>query len=70
MDTRSGLWLDVLKGNKQAVRDMLKYNKQDVELLEAVFEKLRPYIKTTVTDRGNCTNCGSTKLKRNGTGAP
>jgi len=66
METRSGLWLDVLKGSKKAVRDMLKYNKQDVELLEAVFEKLRPYIKTPITNRGTCTNCGSVKLRRNG----
>jgi len=67
MDTRSGLWMDALKGDRKAIKQMLAYNKEDVRVLESVFEKLRPYIKTPITNRGNCTNCGSARLHRNGT---
>lgn len=38
-----GLWLKVLQGDRQALRDMVRYNKRDVTLLEDVYLKLRPY---------------------------
>ena len=43
--TDNQLWIDVLNGSRQAVDDMLEYNKQDVILLEKVFDKLRPHIE-------------------------
>lgn len=37
------VWLDCLYGVKKAVREMIKYNKVDVEVLEKVYLKLAPY---------------------------
>lgn len=37
------LWKECLKGNVAAWREMEKYNKQDVVVLEALFEKLSPW---------------------------
>lgn len=69
--TAPGLWLEVLKGNKQAIKDMVTYNKGDVELLERVFEKLIPYIpnfisRTLFTDDWGCPRCGSDKVQSRG----
>jgi len=66
------LWLKCMKGNKTAWRKMIKYNKQDVILLEKVYEKFKPYI----TNHPNiglykqidfaCPNCGGIHLQRRG----
>jgi DNA polymerase III epsilon subunit-like protein len=39
-----GLWGRCEAGDKKALADMLKYNKRDVELLEKVYLKLRPWM--------------------------
>jgi DNA polymerase elongation subunit (family B) len=65
--TPGGLWLDVLKGSKKAVRTMVEYNKRDVELLEQVFLKIRPFSTTALNyqlfalDNG-CPHCGSERF--------
>lgn len=69
-----GLWLDVMKGSKKALREMVEYNKVDVLRLEEVYLRLRPYMKShphhgvfNGEDRNHsCTHCGSTKVKKNG----
>jgi len=69
-----GLWLDVMKGSKKALKEMVEYNKVDVLRLEAVYLRLRPYMKShphhgalNGEDRNcSCTHCGSTKVKKNG----
>ena len=44
--TDFSLWHDiVIKGSKRAMRDMIRYCKQDVNLLERVWMKLEPYHK-------------------------
>lgn len=65
-------WLGCMNGNKKDWDLMLKYNKQDVKLLEKVYYKLRPWITNhpnmnllNNTIR-NCPNCGSDKLQKNG----
>lgn len=40
------LWADYLEGIPEAREAMKTYNRQDVELLEALYTKVRPYIKT------------------------
>lgn len=70
IQTSPGLWLRVLAGNADAVREMVKYNKQDVLLLEKVFLKLRPYMADHLNrqlygDTG-CPRCGSTKVQSRG----
>ncbi len=39
------LWLECMAGDKSAWKKMMAYNKQDVLLLEKVYEKLRPWIE-------------------------
>lgn len=70
LKTTPGLWLEVLKGNKSAIKEMVKYNKVDVSLLEKVFLKLRPYIigvSMTMGDEWACSRCGSDRLHSRGT---
>lgn len=69
-----GLWLDILKGGKNAIaaiQKMVVYNVGDVELLRNVFLKLRPFISTHINrelfgDTG-CPRCGSKKVQSRGT---
>jgi hypothetical protein len=69
--TPPGLWIDVLKGDKSAIRKMVDYNKVDVELLEDVFLKLRPFIPDynvhALFGAGVvCPRCGSTEVQQRG----
>lgn len=68
--TTTGLWLEVLKGNKSAIHEMVRYNKQDVELLERVFLKLQPYAADHVNRElyggSGCPRCGSNKVQSRG----
>jgi len=68
------LWSEFMKGNKRAIREMRKYNEQDVATLEAIYDKLMPWYKTTINfnvyntvDNGITCQCGSTSFKKNGT---
>lgn len=66
------LWDRCMKGEPEAFRLMEKYNKQDTDLLEKVYLKLRPYIVghpnlNLLQDTGySCPNCGSSKVQRRG----
>lgn len=68
--TAPGLWLRVLRGDKQAIRDMVEYNKGDVTLLRDVFLKMRPFLPSTVsrelTGGTGCPRCGSKKIQSRG----
>lgn len=73
--TKQGLWLKVLKGDRDAIRQMVAYNKQDVRLLERVFLKLQPHIAdhtnrqlfgTTGHGRLECPRCGSSDVQSRG----
>lgn len=68
--TTAGLWLKVLNGSRKAVEEMVKYNKQDVLLLEKVFLKLQPYIITHVNRQlfsgKGCPRCGSKHVQSRG----
>jgi hypothetical protein len=70
--TPPGLWIDVLRGDAKAVKTMVDYNKRDVELLEQVFLKLRPYVPDLNAyalfgaDSKTCPKCGSTNTGSRG----
>lgn len=38
-------WVGCMEGDSEAWQKMLDYNEQDIHVLEAVYEKLRPYVK-------------------------
>lgn len=66
------LWEECLIGNEEAWPEMERYNKQDILVLEAVYNKLIPWSDTNVnfnvyTDSlETVCKCGSTSLKKNG----
>jgi hypothetical protein len=60
-----------MKGDKKALDKMVRYNKQDVRLLERVYKKLRPYMRTHPNENlfrfvKVCPVCGSRKFKKQG----
>lgn len=69
--TPPGLWLKVLQGNKSAIRGMVTYNKGDVDVLERVYLKLRPFVDTKINysiyNGFVCPTCGSSNLHSEGT---
>ena len=67
------LWEGCMAGDKKAWNKMLKYNKQDVNLLERVYEELRPWTprhpnlsQYTNSPNPTCSNCGSHKVYKDG----
>lgn len=67
------LWLECLKGNKEAWAEMRHYNPQDTVATEEVYLKLRPFIVghpnvAVYNDDATkaCPNCGSTDVRNKG----
>lgn len=64
------LWRGVMAGDEKSWSKMRRYQKGDVDLLENLFEVLKPWIKMPhpVSDRDGlvCRNCGGTHLQRRG----
>jgi DNA-directed RNA polymerase subunit RPC12/RpoP len=61
-----------MTGDESAWKEMEKYNKQDVALLEEVYDIMLPWITHHPNlalyldeDRPVCTNCGSKKVWKN-----
>lgn len=72
LHTTFDLWARCMKGEDEALIEMETYNRHDVEVLEAVYYKLRPYIKNhpnvtlyseDAADR--CPTCGGKHLTPN-----
>ena len=66
------LWVKCMNGDKDAWKTMEKYNKQDVVLLEQVYNRVLPWIKhhpnrNNWSDDVVCPSCGGTHLQRRGT---
>lgn len=66
-------WQRCAEGDKEAIKEMLKYNKQDVELLEKVFLHIQPHVETKINrnlfvDKSSliCHTCGSDKIQKRG----
>lgn len=67
------LWIACMKGDPAAWKRMETYNRNDVVLLEAVYERMRPWIKSHpnhgLYDEPGvpvCPSCGSGRLQRRG----
>ena len=67
------LWKECMAGNEEAWEEMKKYNIQDINTLEEVYLKMRPYIKAhpNMATLGNsfekrCTACNSKKIREDG----
>jgi transposase-like protein len=73
LDTDFSLWNRCMHGDDDALAYMEKYNKYDVELLEEVYIKLRPWMKSHPSvalfgdmKEKSCTCCGSVNLTQAG----
>ncbi len=73
MHTDLQLWKDCIDGKETALMYMEKYNRYDVELLEAVYLKLRSFINRhpnvglyTENENPVCPKCGSVEMKSSG----
>lgn len=66
------LWLGCMENDPKAWVKMLRYNKQDVVLLEKIYLKLRPWMDNhpalnVIDDRPqSCPKCGHSKLEARG----
>jgi hypothetical protein len=65
------LWLGCMKQDPEDWKVMEEYNKQDVRLLEKVYDRLLPWIDghpnlSVMEGIECCTNCGSQKLQARG----
>lgn len=65
------LWLGCMAGDKKAWAKMTKYNKRDVDLLEQVYLKLRPWIGnhplvSPLGGHSSCKACGSSDMQKRG----
>lgn len=65
IDTDFSLWTRCMNGSRAALAEMVRYCKHDVTVLESVFTKLRPYLRSTShaagVNRLACPVCGSHK---------
>ena len=73
LETNFQLWSDCVDGKPEALEYMFKYNNWDVECLEAVYLRLRPWVRNHPNlnlyyecDEPICPNCGSKHLKPEG----
>lgn len=71
LPTDLDLWLSVMAGDEKALARMVRYNKQDVVLLEEVYKRLRPYMTNHPNEAlygeiACCPVCGSQKFKKQG----
>lgn len=65
------LWLECMAKNKEAFATMEAYNKQDVLLLEKVYDRLLPWIdrhpnRSVLCDTFCCPKCGSNSYQQRG----
>ena len=71
--TGISLWINCMAGDQDALNDMVKYNEQDVVLLEKVYMKLRAFDTRPANaghyhddDLSHCPVCGSTDVETTG----
>lgn len=65
------LWEQCIRGEPKAWRTMKKYNKQDVVLLESIYDRLMSWSTNhpniaALQDIDGCPNCGSDHIQRRG----
>ena len=65
------LWQKCMADDVKAWKLMKKYNINDVKLTEELYDKVKPWLKTTFNHNEHtndvcCPNCGSTDLMKNG----
>lgn len=72
--TSFSLWDRCYRGDEKALKEMLRYNRKDVTLLQDVYERMEPYVRGSVPrlvdgateDEVACPTCGSASVKPDG----
>lgn len=71
--TNAMLWVGCARGDLDAIKEMAEYNAQDIEVLEAVYKKLKPNVKSKLNHNLKadsptllCRACGSDNLTHRG----
>lgn len=63
-------WTEILEGSETAMKQMVKYNRKDVVILEDVFQSMRPHVRRLRRMQDGigvvCTNCGSSNVHKRG----
>jgi len=64
-------WAGCMRGDDKSWKIMIKYAKQDVDLLRDVYMKLRPWMTNhpnlnVYSDNDGCPTCGSSNMQRRG----
>lgn len=69
IETKFELWTKCVDGDNSALKEMEVYNREDVKLLEEVYLKLRPWIRSHPniglyldSETEVCPNCGSSNI--------
>jgi uncharacterized protein YprB with RNaseH-like and TPR domain len=67
--TDKNLWFGCMNGDIKSWKKMVSYNKQDIVLLENVYNKFLPWIDMPKIhpENDNCRNCGGSNLTKQGT---
>jgi hypothetical protein len=66
--TKGDLWLRCYNGEREAYKEMGRYNKRDVDLLEKVYDRIAPWNPSPpiLMHGDGCPNCSSLKCQRRG----
>src|SRR3990167_440058 len=69
--TDYSLWQRCMRGDADALEEMVTYNMNDVVLLEQIYTLLSVYApaklnKNLITEENNCPRCGSNRLEKRG----
>lgn len=66
-------WVECVRGSEKHLKKMMEYNQDDVNIMEELYVRLRPWIPSHAnlgvyadTDKECCPNCQSTELKWSG----
>jgi uncharacterized protein YprB with RNaseH-like and TPR domain len=69
LETGMALWVKCMQGDEEALKEMESYNRQDVIVLQEVYIKFRPFVKThpnynlwSQSINPVCPHCGSENL--------
>ena len=71
LDTTFGLWRGCMAGDPKSWATMERYNRRDVEILEAVYNRLKPWdtyhpVVGAYKDETVCSRCGSNDIQSRG----
>lgn len=67
-----GLWLGCMENDPKAWKEMIKYNNMDVDAMEEMYERVRPWINNHPNpamyggEANGCPKCGSKNLNKRG----